>query len=338
MTEKKKLQIVGKQQQWDEELRRWLAAHMEEHPHLTAGVLSRSDHIGVSRTALDQYLEGTYFLPKASGGTGVNVEGSKVEHRIRAYRERVEGTVRHDYSNKFVETRAWAQLQHACATAINENVIVVAYGKPGVGKSRCIQEFALRKMTTSPISILCSANITTRYFVQRLARALSLNETLPTAKLEDAIAEKLKKNPRPIFVDQANYLNEKALGTICYVWEIARIPVVLIGTKDLYELFTTSRLTEDVRAQLSSRVAMHYPLAELLVAEVKAIIQRALGKDATEEVISMIYNVTGGVHRHVDMIVPRINELRKRNEEKLARGEVTMGDIITTAGRRLMVG
>jgi DNA transposition AAA+ family ATPase len=334
----KKLQVVGKAQQWDEKLRQWLEKFIEEQPHLTLAILSRSDHIGVSRTALEQYIAGTYFLPKESGGIGTNPENSKVEHRIRAYREKVEGTVRHEYSNTFVDTRAWYQLQQACATAINENVIVVAYGKPGVGKSRGITEFAVRKMTTTPITILCSANVTTRYFVQRLARALSINETMPTARLEDAIAEKLKRNPRPIFVDQANYLNEKALGTICYVWEIARVPVVLLGTKDLYELFTTSRLTEDVRAQLSSRVAMHFPLAELSVGEVKAIIQRALGADATEELISQIYNVTGGVHRHVDMIVPRINELKKRNETKLATGEVTMEDIVTTAGRRLMVG
>jgi DNA transposition AAA+ family ATPase len=338
MDDNKKLSVVGKAKQWDEELRLWLAEFIREQPHLTTAILSRSDHIGVSRTALDQYLDGTYFLPKESGGAGVKPEGSKVEHRIRAYREKVEGTVRYDYSNKFVDTRAWFQLQQACATAIAENVIVVAYGKPGVGKSRGITEFAVRKMTTTPITILCSTNITTRYFVQRLARALQLNESMPTAKLEDAIAEKLKRNPRPIFVDQANYLNEKALGTICYVWEIARVPVVLLGTKDLYELFTTSRLTEDVRAQLSSRVAMHYPLAELSVAEVKAIIQRALGDAATEELISQIYNVTGGVHRHVDMIVPRINELKKRNEEKLASGAVTMEDIVTAAGRRLMVG
>ncbi|MET0466887.1 MAG: AAA family ATPase [Chitinophagaceae bacterium] len=338
MTDTKKLQVAGKAQQWDEELRQWLAKFVELNPHLSTSILGRSDHIGVSRTALDQYIEGTYFLPKESGGVGTNPERSKVETLIRAYREKVEGTVRHDYSTKFVETRAWYQLQQACATAINENVIVVAYGKPGVGKSRGITEFAVRKMTTTPIVILCSANVTTRYFVQRLARALQLNEGMPTARLEDAIAEKLKRNPRPIFVDQANYLNEKALGSICYIWEIARIPVVLLGTKDLYELFTTSRLTEDVRAQLSSRVAMHYPLAELSVAEVKAIIQRALGADATEELISQIYNVTGGVHRHVDMIVPRINELKKRNEEKLASGTVTMEDIVTTAGRRLMVG
>ena len=336
----KRLQVVGAVQQWDEPLRIWLEKYIAEHPHLTTAVLSRSDHIGVSRTALDYYLDGTYFLPKDSGGQGVDPKGSKIEKQIRSYREKVEGTVRHGYANTFVDSRAWFQLQQACATAIDENVIVVVYGKPGVGKSRCITEFAVRKMTTSPVTILCSANVTTRYFVQRLAQELGLDDRLPTAKLEDSIAEKLKRSPRPIFIDQANYLNEKALGTICYVWEKARVPFVLIGTNDLYDLFTTSRLTEDVRAQLSSRVAMHYPLVELSVGEVKAIIERALGDAATEEVISAIYNVTGGIHRHVDMIVPRINELASRtnNKEKLQRGEISMADIIQSAGHRLMVG
>ncbi len=341
MTENnQKLQIVGGGPLWDEELRKWLEDHIAKHPHLTTAVLGKSDQIGVSRTGLDAYLDCTYFLPKESGGVGVDAKNSKTEKRIREYRERIEGTVRHGYKNAFVETRSWMQLQQAFSTAINENVIVVVYGKPGVGKSRCLSEFGVKNMKTAPVTILCSANVTTRHFAQRLAQALGLDDRPPTAKLEDSISEKLKRNPRPIFVDQANYLNEKALGTICYIWEIARVPIVLIGTKDLYDLFNTSRLTEDVRAQLSSRVAMHYPLAELSVAEVKAIIERALGKEATKEIISQIYNVTGGIHRHVDMILPRINELKERNnnQEKLARGEITMADIVNTAGRRLMAG
>lgn len=337
-TPSKKLQVVGSGPPWDEDLRRWLQDHIKEHPHNTPLVLSRSNYIGISRSALDAYLEGTYFLPKESGGQGVNAKSSKIEKQIRAYRERIEGSVRHGFNSSFTETRSWFQLQQAFNTALNENVIVVVYGKPGVGKSRCLGEYAVRKMTTAPISVLCSPNITTRYFAQKLAQGLGLDDHPPTAKLEDHIAEKLRRNPRPIFVDQANYLNEKSLGTICYVWEKARIPIVLIGTKDLYELFNTSRLTEDVRAQLSSRVAMHYPLAELSIAEAKGIIKRALGDEATEEHCAQIINVTGGIYRHVDMILPRINELKSRNQQKLASGEVSMTDIIDTAGRRLMAG
>jgi hypothetical protein len=97
-------------------------------------------------------------------------------------------------------------------------------------------------------------------------------------------------------------------------------------------------MTEGVRAQLSSRVALHYLLAELSLPEAKAIIKRALGGLATNEVVAKIYNVTGGIHRHVDMIMPRILELVERNKEKLDAGEVTIIDIIVIAGSRLITG
>lgn len=322
----------------DEELRQWLAEYVEGHPNLTTAELSRSDHIGMSKTALDAYIGGTYFLDKSAGGHGVDPRNSKLESKLRAYRDRVEGTVRHGYKNSFIETRSWQQFRHACKTAIDENVIVVVWAKPGVGKSRCMLEFSNESMKTRPIDILCSANITTRYFVQKIARELGLNDWHPTAKLEDMISEKLKRNPRPLFVDQANYLNEKALGTICYVWERARIPIVLIGTKDLFELFTRSSMTEDVRVQLSSRVAMHYPLMELSIEEVKTIVIHVLGERATPSVIGHIHQSTGGNHRHLDMIMPRLVQMIERNETALNNGTVLMEQLIDKAASRLMVG
>ncbi len=339
MTETAKLKIVGSAKGiGDEELRIWLENYIEQYPHLSTIELSRTDHIGVSRTALDSYLNGTYFVSKEAGGLGVNPQNTKIEAKIRAYRDKVEGTVRHGYTNSFLETRSYQQFQHAAKTAIEENVIVVVYGKPGLGKSRCLQEYSTAKMTTMPIQILCSANITTRYFAQKIAREIGLDDKPPTAQLEDNIAGKLKRNPRPLFVDQANYLNEKALGTICYLWEKSRFPIVLIGTKDLFELFMTSRLTEDVRAQLSSRVAMHYPLMELSIEEVKTICKRALGAHATDEAVAKLFNLTNGNHRHLDMLVPRVRELANRNDDALRVGTITMSNIIEKAGSRIMVG
>jgi len=69
---------------------------------------------------------------------------------------------------------------------------------------------------------------------------------------------------------------------------------------------------------------------------VKGIVRRAMGGEATDEVVAQIYNVTGGIHRHVDMIVPRILDLKARNGESLSSGEVSMRDIVTVAGSRLM--
>lgn len=335
MTEKETLEAVDL---GDQELRQWLADYTSKHPHHTTAVLSRSQYIGVARSALDAYLAGTYFLPKSLGGEGISPRSSRIENVIRAYRERVEGTVRHGYANSFVETTCWKQLKQACDVARKENLIIVIYGRPGVGKTRGLMEYAVREMITAPIAILCSPNITASYFAQRIAGEMGIDHQTVTPRLEDLIAEKLRRNPRALFVDQANYLREKSLGTICYLWEKARIPVVLVGTKALYDRFTTSRLTEEVRAQLASRVGLHYLLPELTLKEVKSIVERALGKDATDEVIAEIYNVTGAIHRHVDMILPRILDLKERNLDKLAAGEVKIRHIIRIAGSRLMTG
>lgn len=322
---------------WDEELRGWLQEYIIKYPHHSTAILSRAQYIGISREALDDYLAGRYFLPIEMGGKGNDPKTSHLEAAVRAYRDRVEGSVRHGYNKPFVETYTWSQLRHAATAAMRENTIVLIYGKPGVGKSRCLREFTLNCMRTAPVLILCSRNITAGYFLKKIARQLGMEEKEVIPKLEDSIAEKLLQYPRPLFVDQANYLSEKSLGSICYIWEMAHIPIILSGTKALYDLFTTSPLTEDVRAQLSSRVARHYLLAELSLPEVKAIVQEALGTDATDEVIAQIFNITGGIHRHVDMIIPLIIELKAQNQEKLAKGGVTLSDIITAAGSRLML-
>lgn len=322
--------------QWDEELRHWLETYIAQHPHLTTEVLSRSHSIGVSRIALDKYLEGTYFLFKEQGGEGNSRDDSTIESAIRAYRERVELPSRFGYGKAFVSTYTWFQVKHACTLAVEENIIVLIYGKPGIGKSRCLKEFAQNSLYTPPVLFQCSRNITPVYFLQKIALELGVNERQKLPRLEDALAEKLKRYPRPLFIDQANYLNEKSLGSVCYIWEMAHIPIVLSGTKNLYDLFTTSPLTEDVRAQLSSRVAMHYLLAELSLAEAKAIIQRALAEDATDEIVAQIFSITGGIHRHLDMILPRILDLKSRNEEELKAGKITLREIIMTAGSRLM--
>lgn len=68
------------------------------------------------------------------------------------------------------------------------------------------------------------------------------------------------------------------------------------------DLFTTSRLTEDVRAQLSSRIAMHYPLSGFVLAEAKAFIQWRLGEYATDEAVAQIYNITGGLPRYIETL------------------------------------
>jgi hypothetical protein len=73
---------------------------------------------------------------------------------------------------------------------------------------------------------------------------------------------------------------------------------------------------------------MYHLVAELMLAEGKAIVERGLGADATNEVVAQIMTVTGGVHRQVDMILRRILDLKRRNRQKLEQGEINLHDII----------
>lgn len=330
-----RIRVVEPVPQYDETLRQWLEKFIKDHPHLSTKELSRSHHIGVTRSYLDAYLERKIFLSKEQGGYGV--KNSKIEDQIRAFRERVEGTERHGSQAGFVKTRTFTVLQQAIQTAIRRNVIVVAYGPPGVGKTKCLTEFSVSNLQTPPISILCSMNITVRDFVEQIAGELNLDTRASTAKLERVVAEKLRRAPRILFIDQANYLNEKALGSICFWWDKARVPIVLVGTALLYENFMTSRLTEDVRAQLSRRVAVSYPLPSLEIEEAKSIITRALGQDATDENVTLIFNLTGGLFGNLDNLFDYFYDVKKLNERKLKAGDVTIEKVIRTAATKLMI-
>ena len=198
----------------DEDLRLWLESYIKNHEHMSTAQLSRSDHIGVSSFTLEPYLNGTYFLPEEMGGMRENPEESTVEERIRSYRDWVERNVKPGDGSPFVETRSWHQFQHACNVAITERVIVIVYAKPGAGKSRCLKQYTNEKLKIRPVEVLCPPSTTTSYFVQKVARSLGVNASGSTPRIEDLIVRKLKTTPRPIFIDQANYLREKARGSI----------------------------------------------------------------------------------------------------------------------------
>jgi DNA transposition AAA+ family ATPase len=342
MSENPKMKIIGGTDKLgDEELRQWLEQHVEklknvaiesdEEPTSVMAILQRKDHIGYSKTALESYLLGTYFLSKEQNGFGV--QAKKIEKAVRAYRDRTDGTFRDGYDSHFLKTRTWNQVQHAFKTAITEKAIVLVYGEPGIGKSRCLQEYKVTKLSTMPIVVLCSANITARYFVQKIAREVGVSDHFSTAALEDKIIEKARANNRVLIVDQGNYLPVKGLGTICYFWENTGTPTVLFGTQDLHDTFWSSDLTEDVRRQLSSRIRMQYPLFKLDVSELKAIVGRTLPQ-LDDKALAHIFNITGGNFRHLGFLLPEI-----KHHISLQNGNISdMPSLITNAAKRLFVG
>jgi DNA transposition AAA+ family ATPase len=320
----------------DERLRGWLEEHQRAHPHLTSEVLAR--RIGVSRAQIDRYLAGKYFKPKPEGD-GVNPATSKLESKIRKYRESIEGTERRGYKSTFMKTGAWFKAQKGIEIAINEKLLVIICGSPGRGKTKSITQFIVDNLTALVVRVKCSPNIHAKYFVQRLAQEVggAISTSGSIAKIEDDIVAQLRKSPRPVIVDQANYLPAKSLGSCSYIWEEAMVPFVLFGTKDLYRTFTSPQMAEDERAQLASRVAVHYLLDDLSVQEVKTIATKVLGPAATDSVVAQVMKMIAGSYRALDNLLPCALELGRANEAQLASGEVTWEEIIVEAGSRLLI-
>jgi hypothetical protein len=52
-----------------------------------------------------------------------------------------------------------------------------------------------------------------------------------------------------------------------------------------------SKLTKDVRGQLTSRIALHYLLPELTKVDTEAILRRALGEEVPDEMVGQIHQV-----------------------------------------------
>jgi DNA transposition AAA+ family ATPase len=345
-----KLQAVAEKAAWDENLRLWLEQHLKE-TGLTTTELARKS--GGSRALYDWYLKCTYFgVPDPKNDNKIRTtENSKLEPMLRAYRARIEGP-NSEKSSAFIKTVAYHQIRNAIQTAIEDNSISVAYGNYGWGKTRCRREY-VKKLKTAPVEIFCSPNITTRYFVQKVGRALDskfpISHAIP--RLEDDIVAFLKSHPRALIVDQANYLRPKALGSICYIWEESGAPVVLIGTQTLYDNFFSLEMTDDERGQLASRVAGKYPITGLDLATVKGICERILGKDnATPQLVKTIWEKVGGkyiedprTHESGDAMTANFRSLEFRLRRLLKLMKINPGlpiddEMMEKADRMLMFG
>lgn len=339
-----KIRPMGDSRPWDEELRAWLEAYMSAHPHLTPDRLASSDYLSrrepVSPALITQYVQGKYFLPKELGGQGVRwTPENKIERVVRAFRQDVESELYLPAAQRFEETDTWRRVQYACDLALREGCIVVIYGHYGVGKSRSLAEFCDRHMRSRPVSVLCSGVTTARSLTATLAERMRVSPRGSLAQVLDRTAERFRSLRRPLFVDQANYLDRRAISCITHIWEVAKpLGVVLAGTPTLYDtLVSPSALgTSDERGQLTSRIRFLLPVGGLSVEEVHRIVAPRM-EGWSERDSQILHEVVGGNHRRLAMCLNDLAALWARHRSAVQAGRYTPRQIIERATDRLLV-
>ncbi len=103
------------------------------------------------------------------------------------------------------------------------------YGRPGEGKTTVISRAA---GLHSGVYVRAGASWTMTSLLQTLTRELNLSPGHRRASMVDAIVEELSITPRPVFIDEADYLlrdRGTMLDVVRDLYDLSKAPIVMIG-------------------------------------------------------------------------------------------------------------
>lgn len=109
-----------------------------------------------------------------------------------------------------------------------EEGMCVLYGEPGEGKTTVV---AYTVDQYNGVFLRAQATWTTTSMLQRLCEELGIEPSHRRVSMFDNVVKELNKNPRPIVIDEADYLlrQEEMLDTLRDIYDLVKNPVILVG-------------------------------------------------------------------------------------------------------------
>jgi DNA transposition AAA+ family ATPase len=219
-------------QQEIQEVRAKALRFMEKH---TMSQASFANHVNVSPTTMSQFIRELY-----SG----NLEEicTKITDFIDLEVERQETPSDFD----FVETSVAIQVRDALNIAKKTRRPVIITSQPGDGKTEALNHYA----DSQTILITCRSTMNTLNLMGELASRVKVSTKNSTDHILRRIATSFVSKPRTLIIDEAQHLRPRSLDAIRYIWDMAKIPVMLSGNDELVQT-----LQSDARlAQILSRL------------------------------------------------------------------------------------
>lgn len=288
--------------------RAWAEAYRKENQLSKAAL---AEMIGYSRTTYSRFEEGTY-------------EGDEQDLRaaIRAMRDRIEGPGGLSAVVGFRETMT-ARLVFKAYELAKSGELVILIGESGEGKSEALKEVmrrASRNGHISPVYFECTVFTSAFALISALGKALGLDRRPnPDALLRD-IAQKLKRSPRPILLDEVHYAHEKALEALRQIRDQSGIGLVLAGTSTFaglgYGQLGKSDLLQDLvdhrphLEQIISRATI-WKVQGILPSEIEAIATDVLGRMSSEGTERLQQRAGHSMRRLVRML-QQMRKIRRR--------------------------
>lgn len=212
--------------------------------------------------------------------------------------------------------RVLAAMERLNATNEDDPRMALFYSEPGYGKSRTIAWYALNK--GDGVLVRASALMTGRWLLKSIVKELGEAPAHSTEDLFMQIVDQLMHNPRPIFIDEVDFLvrHSHLIETLRDIHDMVQVPVILVGMgmvdkklmryKHLYD-----RLTEIVKFTPLTKTDVASIVAEMC--EVK------ISKDG----LDFMAEKCGGKFRSLRYFIRKAERVANVNNLK----QVTAGDL-----------
>ena len=189
---------------------------------------------------------------------------------------------------------------------------VLIAGPSGQGKSLLLRHY--RNTTTRGDMRIVEAydGMTARAFLAAICRALGEIDTGSVDHLIMRAAGVLAEHPRVIAIDEANFLKSQSINQLVYIYNQARMGVVLLGTRELERIAHDSDLE---RVQTRFKVIIQLPL--LNEDEVKVRLLKSFDRAAvTARVVDLAQRGSGQSYRALDTVIESAADYLDRNDGK----------------------
>lgn len=230
--------------------------YLQDHPDMTQTAAARS--MGLSSTTLSLFLKDDY-----------KGNSEEIAAKVAAWLERQEERKHALPRPKFVETSIAGQIHSTLKYCHAQQEFGVIVGRSGLGKTMALDEYAARQKDV----VLIKVNVTHTplRFMEDLARQAKVQFPRGTMHgLLNRTVEKLRDTNRLVIIDEAQFLQVRAIEAVRALYDEAHIGVALVGMPRLYHSAINSGT--EFLAQIAQRVGTKLVLSQLSEADLRMIL------------------------------------------------------------------
>ncbi len=249
---------------------------------INGGKTELAKKIDVSPAIITQIGKGEYNL----------TEGNVVYNKIARYLElrdkkntfREITFVETSISKRILGIMEYCQMQH---------IICTIHGIAGVGKTITAERYVEKNPSAIKIDLIpgtCGG----KGLLEEICEALKINSDGKERKLFKRIVEKLKGSNKMIIIDEAQGLKKDAIEYIKSIYDAAKVAIILIGNKGIYEKIAGDQSERDSR--MCSRAFMNCELSknDILYDDIKLVFE-GLDEDAIKYLYKIVKKSNWGI-------------------------------------------